>query len=338
MERVQVFAPATVANLGPGFDHLGVAISGLGDALLAEITPTGRVTLASVTGLTDGIPTDPEQNTASLAAKAALRLLGRKEGVNLHLHKGLPIGSGLGGSAASAVAGAWAVCCLFGRENKELAFRAALEAEAAVSGIHADNVAPCTFGGMVLVNEDPSHWERLPVPRRLRLVLALPSLKVITRHARQILPERVPLSASMANSARLATMVAAAYRGSVRDFAAAIKDEIVEPVRAHLIPGFYHVKEKALEAGALACSISGAGPAIFAVADDELIAQRVACSMKEAFAAFGCNAVAFVTRVDRRGVRVVSPKWRDRKTFAGPQLLKQVHGENRERIERGNAL
>ncbi|MDZ7373857.1 MAG: homoserine kinase [candidate division KSB1 bacterium] len=303
MNKVQVFAPATVANLGPGFDHLGLAVSGLGDTLIAERTDGEGVVLRRITGLTEGIPTDPDENTASLAVRAVFRQLGRGVGLNLYLHKGLPIGSGLGGSAASAVAGAWAACCLMGCPDKELAFRAALEAEALISGMHADNVAPCVFGGMVLVNDDPTQWQRLPVPRQLRLVLAVPSVQVLTRYARQILPERVPLAASSANSARLASMVAAAYRGSVRDFAAAIKDEIVEPVRACLIPGFYHVKEKAMEAGALACSISGAGPTVFAIADDERIAQRVAQAMQESFASCGCVARAFVTTVDRKGVR-----------------------------------
>ena len=306
MDRVQVFAPATIANLGPGFDHLGIAITGLGDWVIAEKSPTGGVTLRGIHGLAEKIPSDPERNTATLAARAVLRALGRKEGVNLYLHKGLPIGSGLGGSAASAVAGAWAACMLFGEFDKELAFRAALEAEAAVSGNHADNVAPCTFGGLVLVNDDPTHYQRLPVPRGLRFVVALPSVRVITREARRLLPDHVPLSLSSSNSARLATMVAAVYRRSVRDFAAAIRDEIVEPVRARLIPGFYQVKRAALDAGALACSISGAGPAVFAIVDSRETGTRVAEAIRRSFSNFGCNSATLIAGADRKGVRCLS--------------------------------
>ncbi len=308
MDRVSVFAPATVANLGPGFDHLGVAITGFGDLVTAEKKSTPGLELTEITGLGSGIPTEPEKNTAAIAAAEALRLLGYEGGVRLQLHKGLPIGSGLGGSAASAVAGAWAVFLLLGVHDKDLAFRAALAAEAQVSGNHADNVAPCIFGGLVLVDDDPARYQRLPVPRGLRLVVAVPSVQVITREARRMLPEQVSLSASSANSARLAAMVAAAYRGSVYDFAAAIRDEIVEPVRARLIPGFYDVKQAALQAGALACSISGAGPAVFAIVDSDEAGERVARVVRRAFAASRCDAVTKVVNVDRRGARSVTSR------------------------------
>ncbi len=306
-EHVRVFAPATVANLGPGFDHLGMAVTGPGDSVRAEITDATGVRLTKAAGQTWGLPKRPEENTATLAAAEALNLLGLRDeaGVDLELDKGLPVGSGLGGSAASAVAAALATTQLFSPGNLDVALRAALFAEAQVSGYHADNVVPCLFGGLVLVHGDSPDFVRIPTPEDLRLVLATPRLVLATRKAREVLPESVALSASSSNSARLGAMIAAAFQGQTVAFAQAVRDEIVEPARAPLIPGFRSVKKAALRAGAFACSISGAGPTVFAIVDSDISGRRVGEAMAEAFAQAGVDASYFVARVDTRGARQV---------------------------------
>ncbi len=307
-EHITVFAPATVANLGPGFDHLGMAVTGPGDKIRAEVAAGQGVRLASVAGQIAGLPERSEENTATLAATEALRLLGlsRKANVVLHLEKGLPVGSGLGGSAASAVAAALATVQLFSPGDREIALRAALYAEAQVSGYHADNVVPCLFGGLVLVHGDSPEFVRIPTPEDLRLVLATPRLAVATRKAREVLPESVALSTSSSNSARLGAMIAAAFQGRTVAFAQAVRDEIVEPARAPLIPGFSGVKEAALEAGAFACSISGAGPTVFAIVDSDASGETVGKAMTAAFARAGVDANYFVARVDTEGARIIT--------------------------------
>ena len=308
-EEVRVFAPATVANLGPGFDHLGMAVTGPGDVVTARAAKETGVRLEKVTGETRGLPDRGSENTATLAATKMIELLGfdGKIGVELSLDKGLPVGSGLGGSAASAVAAALATARLFSANEQELILKAALFAESRVSGYHADNVVPCLLGGLVLVHDERPDFVRIPTPPDLRLVLATPSLLLATRRAREVLPESVSLGTSSSNSARLGAMIAAAFQGQTAAFAQAVRDEIVEPARAPLIPGFQEVKRAALQSGAFACSISGAGPTVFAIVDSEVTGNRVGQAMVSSFARAGVQASFFVARVDTQGAREIEP-------------------------------
>jgi len=308
---IKVFAPASIANLGPGFDALGVAIEGLGDTVEARRIEDGTrgVVIAGMTGDAAGIPTDPSKNCAGRAAEAVLaRLKGKAAkvaGLEMKIHKGLPQGSGLGSSAASAVGGAVAAHLLYGGQlGSNSLLEAALEGEMLASGArHADNLAPSLLGGFTIVKSlEPLEVVRLDAPTPIRFVVVLPGMEIETRHARSILPEMIPLKDAISNWANVAALVAAIARDDVPDIGRAIVDRVIEPVRSRLIPGFAEVKQSALEAGAYGCSISGAGPSVFAVATAGT-AEKVALAMQAAFQRHGLKSRPFICPPDNRGAR-----------------------------------
>jgi homoserine kinase len=272
-------APGSIGNVGPGLDVLGLALSGPRD----EVHLTWRADSQDV--VTDpghpDLPTDATRNTASVAARSVLDRLNIARGVNISITKGLPLAGGQGGSAASAVAGAVAANHLAGGElSPEALLECALDGEAIASGRQADNLAPSLLGGLVLIRTvDPLDVIRLPVPRGLHLVLVHPDQRLETRLARGILPADVPRHIAIRQSAHVAAMVAGACLDDLRLFGRGIEDGIAEPVRAALLPGFPAAKVAARAAGALGCSISGAGPTVFAVAGDHDAAVRVMSAM-----------------------------------------------------------
>ena len=303
-QTVTAFAPGSVGNVGPGLDILGLAVAGRGDEVtLARCERRGILVAAA--GHPD-LPTDPHRHAAAIAANAVFARVKFAGGVTLRLAKGLPLSAGQGGSAASAVAGAVAANHLTAAGlDADAILECALEAEAAVAGRHADNLAPSLLGGLVLVRSlQPMSVLRLPVPLALRIVLVHPEQQLRTRDARAVLPATVPREVALAQAARIAEMVAGACLDDVALFGRAVDDRIAEPVRAALLPGFPAAKRAALDAGALGCSISGAGPTSFALVDDERLGAVVAAAMIAAYAADGIPATARVADVDRHGARV----------------------------------
>ena len=306
--HVTAFAPATVANLGPGFDILGLALKGIGDTVTARLTGRSGVTISSILGDGGALSTVAEENTASVAAVETLRLAGLEAGVELELTKGLPLGSGLGSSAASAAAAAMAVNLLVGSPLRKVDLVGpCLEAEAVVSGRHADNVAPALLGGLVLVRSvDPLDLVRLPLPDDLFVVVVTPALEVSTREARSCLAEMVPLAAMVRNTANLAAMISACYSGDLALLARCVTDQVVEPARAALIPGAREVMDSALQAGALGSSISGSGPSIFALCRSLRSARDIAVAMGAAFAAHDLQTSEIISPADCPGARRLS--------------------------------
>ena len=313
MTWVTVFAPASIANLGPGFDCLGVAIAGPGDTVAVRRVEGGRpgVVITEMTGHACGIPREAAANCAGRAAAAVLQQLpagaGRDAAIEMRIDKGLARGSGLGSSAASAVAGAVAVHLLLQSPlDSNALLLAALDGEEVASGgRHADNLAASLLGGFTIVTSHaPLAVTRLEAPPQARFVVALPEMEIETRYARSILPASIPLQDAIANWASVGAMVAAVARGSVSDLGRAVVDQVVEPARRHLIPGFDDVKRAALDAGAYGCSISGAGPAMFAVARPET-GDAVAHAMHAAFERHGLSSRYFVCAPDNRGARRV---------------------------------
>ncbi|OAY83821.1 Homoserine kinase [Ananas comosus] len=317
------FAPATVANLGPGFDFLGVAVDALGDTVTVSVDPSvppGILSISSISSSSSSsssgpsrLTRDPLRNCAGIAAAAAMRMLGvRSVGLSLRLVKGLPLGSGLGSSAASAAAAAVAVNALFGGplSPADLVL-AGLESEAKVSGYHADNVGPAILGGFVLIRSyDPLDLVPLEFPsgRDLFFVLASPAFEAPTKKMRAALPAGVSMKEHVRNASQAAALVAAVARGDARALGAAMSsDAIVEPRRAPLIPGMAAVKAAAVAAGAFGCTISGAGPTAVAVIDGEEKGREIGERMVEAFSREGgLNATATVASLDRVGARVIS--------------------------------
>ena len=311
---LRVFAPGSVSNVGPGFDVLGFALHRPGDTVDAERTDRPGVTLVAVDGDGGRLPAQPGRNSASVAALAVLRRAGvgaSAPGLSLHLHKGMPLASGLGSSGASAAAGAVAANELLGRplEPRDLVACAREGEQAACGSAHADNVAPSVLGGFVLVRSyEPLDLIQLPVPDGVFVAVVHPHCRVSTKEARARLAARnFPLAAIVANSGNLGALVAALYQADAALLGRSVQDALVEPVRAEMIPGFAAVKAAAADAGALACSISGSGPSMFAFADTADLAAQVAQAMRAAFKRDAqLSADAWVGPISRDGARVVS--------------------------------
>ena len=308
-ERIKVFAPATASNLGPGFDVLGLALKRPGDLVEAEISTSPGVEIVEVTGA-DSLSTDPEENVVGIAAAAAIQRIGiQGQGVRLWLHKQMPLGSGLGSSAASSVGGAVAVNALFGNVlSKHDIVNCSLQGEAAASGTaHADNVAPSVFGGIVLIRStDPLDVIALPVPAAHRVVIVHPHTEVLTAEARKLVSERrYTINQAVQNLGNVAAFVAALHQADLALFARSISDALVEPVRAPLVPGYTTVKKAALNAGSLGCSISGSGPSVVAFADSDALAEYVATAIEDAFARHGLTTDRYIGQVNEAGAQVV---------------------------------
>ncbi len=308
--RATAFAPGSIGNFGPGLDILGCAVDVGGDTVEATWCDEPGVSILDPGHAT--LPTEAQRHASGIAALDVLRrasALGGTtltRGVGLRVQKGLPLSAGQGGSAASAVAGAVAVNALLGAPLTATdLLAAALAAEAVVAGRHLDNVAPSLLGGLVLVRSlEPIDVIALPVPRHLRLVLAVPAQQLRTADARAALPSNIARVDALHQAAQVGAIVAACYSGDLAQLGRAIDDRIAEPVRARLLPGFADAKRAALDAGALGVSISGAGPTSFAVCASDAIAAVVAPAMCAAYEASGLSCVAGVSRVDRLGARV----------------------------------
>lgn len=299
--RATAFAPGSIGNVGPGFDVLGLAFDGMGDAVTVELT-RGAGAIVDVTGRdADLVPRDPQRNCAAIAADAYLRPFGFRAIVSID--KGLALAGGMGGSAASSVAGAYAAGLALGQSPRmEEVIAAALEGEAAVAGRHLDNIAPSALGGLALSRSvDPIDVLKLPVAAAWWIALVTPRVRVQTRDARALLPEvseRALWIQQMANTTALAHAFAT---GDGALLGRALDDRFAEPVRAPLIPHFHAVKEAARAAGAFGCTISGSGPTLFAIAPDRETALRCSAAMMDAFG--DVESVAHVGAIATEGVR-----------------------------------
>jgi homoserine kinase len=301
------FAPASTSNLAVGFDLLGHPLGFTGDRVTATRRDPSGVVMGAVTGVAGPLPTDAAANTAGRAVMALLADYAPDFGVEVAIEKGIPLGSGIGGSAASAVAAVVAANALLPRPLPVAdLFPYALEGESVASGArHGDNVAASLFGGLVLVRSaDPPDVVPLPAPPSLRCVLVLPRLRLDTRDARAVLPKAVEMGDFIHQTANLAGVVAGCFAGDLPLIARSLRDEAIERHRAPLIPGFSAVQSTAMQAGALGCSISGAGPSLFAWCDGDASADRVRRAMVGAFTDAGVAAEGWVSPVDGPGARV----------------------------------
>ena len=304
MDRVSCYAPGSTSNVGPGFDCLGIAVAGMGDRVVAARAGDAGVRVLSVSD--PRIPCDPRRNTAALAAADVLRRAGASGvGLELRVEKGLPLSGGLGGSAASAVAGASAANALLGGPHgPEELLHAALEAEAVVAGRHPDNAAPSLLGGAILIlGIEPLRWARLTVHPSLRLVFATPAYGVETARARAVLPASVPRVDAVGQASALAGLVLGLERGDGALLRAAMVDRVAEPSRIPLYPGYARAREAALASGAWGVAVSGAGPTLLAIAP-EASAAAIGSAVVAAYGEAGVEARLHVAGVDARGARI----------------------------------
>jgi homoserine kinase len=307
---VKTYAPATISNLGPGFDTLGVAVNRPGDTVLAQRRPEPGLVFSVVTRET-AVPLDIKKNVASYVTNLILDDRRPSFGIEMVLHKAMPIGSGLGSSAASSVAAAVAVNALLVkplRKSDLLPF--ILEGERLACGSpHADNAAPSLLGGGCLIRSyDPLDVVPFPVHPSLVWIVVHPNIEVLTEKARTILPEQIPLRSAIRQWGNVAGLVIGLAAGDRDLIGRCVEDVIAEPLRSHLIPGFYDVKKAAVGAGALGCSISGSGPSVFAIAHSTQRASTVGAAMAKAFQlAANAQSNVYVSRTNGIGARIV---WR----------------------------
>ncbi|MDO4709173.1 MAG: homoserine kinase [Pseudomonadota bacterium] len=299
--EARAFAPASVGNIGVGFDLLGHTVSGLGDSAQVRRIDTPEVRISAITGNTPGIESIPLQaarNTAGQALMALRAQTGIGFGFELRLQKGIPLGSGLGGSAASCVAALVAANALLPEPlERHALYDCALAGEAIASGSrHGDNVAPMLLGGVVLA--DPQRMIALDTPDWLYAAVVHPEQTLETRRARAVLAAPYPLPQVVQHSTHLALFLTGLARGERELIAAGLHDVLVEPRRAALITGFPQVKAAALAHGALGASISGGGPSVFAWFDDAARAHVAATAMQQAFATAGFDSQAYVSPVN----------------------------------------
>jgi homoserine kinase len=302
------FAPASVGNVAVGFDVLGLSVQAIGDRVTARRIDEPGVRIAAITGLVRDLPLDAEKNTAGMAVLSIVNEQQLKHGIELTIEKGIPLGSGLGGSAASAVAAVVAANALLPKPLDKLALlKHAMKGEEVASGsAHVDNIAPSLFGGLVLtVGIDNPNVKQIPVPaNEVRCVLVHPHMVLSTREARKILKPTVSLSDVIWQTANLAGFLTGCFTNDLRLIGESLEDVVIEPQRRVLIPGFDAVKQAAKDAGALGCSISGAGPTVFAwlpIAN----AERARDGMVAAFKAAGLGSDAWISTLEPNGARLV---------------------------------
>ncbi|MDE2218942.1 MAG: homoserine kinase [Gammaproteobacteria bacterium] len=266
-ESARAYAPASVGNVAIGFDILGFSVGALGDRATVRRTAGAGVKIAAIRGVVADLPLQVAQNTAGRALEAMRESLGLDFGMELELDKGIPLASGLGGSAASAVAAVVAANALLPEPCSQLhLLKFAMQGEKVASGsLHVDNIAPSLFGGLVLtVGIDQPRVKQIPVPQAVRAVVVHPHMLLSTREARAILKASVPMQDFVWQTANLAGFISGCYTDDLDMLRDSFEDVVIEPQRAALIPGFTAVRRAAMSAGALGCSISGAGPTVFA--------------------------------------------------------------------------
>lgn len=312
-EVVAAFAPATIGNVGPGFDVLGLALEQPGDTVVARRSDRPGAQLVESLpasgpwrNWSDRATPADRRNTAAIAAERTLEQLGVGWGVELELRKGLPVGSGLGSSGASAAAAAFAVNLLAETALPPEALLVACgEAERSACGAaHLDNVAPALLGGIVLLRPDgvPA---RLTTELPLAVALLTPRQRLDTAKARAALPEQIPLSEAVCNWAAVGALIYGLAAGELELIRAGLFDRVAEPRRAPLVDGFAPIKRAALDGGALGASISGAGPTIFALCESSEVARGVERAMHRAADEVGVAHHSWVSRLAAEGARRV---------------------------------
>ena len=308
MNQIKVFAPATVANVVCGYDVLGFAIDEPGDEIILKKNNSEKITITKIEGDGGKLPKDPEKNVVSHVIRLFLEKINSNQGIDIELYKKMPLNSGMGSSAASSVAALVAINELMDQPfSKEELLPLAMEGERIACGnAHADNVAPALLGGLVLVRSyHPLDALRLPYPKGLSVVSVHPHVDVPTGEARKIIKERISLKSAVQQWGNVAGLVAGFCTNNFGLISRSMEDVIIEPVRAMLIPYFYEMKHLALDHGAIGFGISGSGPSVFALCENQETADKVSAEIKELLNQKNIECEAFVTKINDNGARVI---------------------------------
>jgi len=309
VHSVTVFAPATVTNVSCGFDIMGFALFQPGDEVRLTITDRQGVTITSIEGGNGKIPLVAEQNTAGKALLSMLQALDLPFGVEVEIFKKMAIGTGLGSSAASAVAAVWALNQFLEEPlNKEELLPFAMEGEKLTSGqqAHADNVAACLFGGFVVIRSlQPLEVIALDYPSELHCAIVHPQLELKTSDMRRILRQQIQLKDAIEQWGNIAGLVIGLQKGDFELISRSLKAVIVEPVRGKVIPGYQQARQAALEAGALGSGISGSGPSLFALTTSAEAAQKCAQAMAQFYHQLNLQCDTYLSPINPHGPQIV---------------------------------
>ena len=306
MKEVSVLCPGTIANLVCGFDILGLCLNTPADRMQVKLLREPTVRIRSADGYP--LPADPQKNTAGAPLVEMLKELEEGIGFEVTIHKQIKPGSGIGSSAASAAGAVVAANHLLNnRFEKEDLVRFALFGEKVASGVkHADNIAPCIYGGITLIRSIfPLDIVSIPAPP-LYITLVHPQIEVRTSDARQILRKEIQLKDAIRQWGNIAGLVAGFMKSDYDLIGRSLEDVIIEPLRSILIPGFHEVKKRSKEAGALGGGISGSGPSIFMLSQTEPVALSVESLMKETYTALGIDFKTYVTTINNKGIQLLT--------------------------------
>jgi homoserine kinase len=309
MKTIKVFAPATVANVVCGFDVLGFAVDAPGDEVIMRLTDKPGVSILKIEGDGGRLPLAADKNTVSASVQHYLKHINRPDiGVEIELYKKMPIGSGLGSSSASTVAGLFAINSLLDNQLSAMELVPfAMKGEELACGFgHADNVAPAVLGGFVLIRSyEPLDIIKLPVPKGLYCAIVFPDVDVPTRDARQMIRSKVLLKDAVIQWGNIAGLVSGLFMNDLDLIGRSMHDVLVEPTRSILIPDFYKLREMAMERGAISFGISGSGPSVFAFAKDEETAHRITKKIQQHLTNLHINSNTYVSPINEQGPKII---------------------------------
>jgi len=308
-KEIRVFAPASVTNVSCGFDIMGFALNFPGDEVILKLKENGGVKITKITGADKKLSGDPLKNTAGAALLSMADHLKFKKGIDIIIHKKMAIGSGLGSSAASAVAAVFAFNELLGKPlSKTELLPFALEGEKLTSGgrPHADNVSASLLGGFILVRSiDPIDIIKIDIPDNIFCTVVYPHIELNTSDLRKLLKKQIFLSDAVQQWGNIAGLVAGLMKKDMKLISRSMKDVIIEPSRSLLIPGFYEIKKAAIDAGALGCSISGSGPSIFALSTSDKSANKIGMEMRKVLSSMNIESDLFISKINKKGPRIL---------------------------------
>ena len=312
MKEVRAFAPASVTNVGCGFDVLGFAIEKPGDEVVVRLRNSKGITIKKISGDGGKLSKDIEQNTAGVAVRAFLNEISFEKGIEIEIYKNMALGTGLGSSAASAVAAVVALDHLLNTKlTKRELLKFALEGEKLTSGgrYHADNVAAALYGGLVVIRcSDDLDVINIDYPDDLNCAIIYPHIVMNTSDMRRLLRKEITLADAVKQWSNIASLVTGFMKKDYTIISKSINDFIVEPVRSLLIPSFYEMKKAALDAGAVGCSISGSGPSLFALTKSKAAANKTANEMKKVLDKIEIECDIYISGINRKGPKILSAK------------------------------
>jgi homoserine kinase len=307
MNEIKLFCPATIANLSCGFDVLGLCLDNVGDEMVIRKSAQKGIRITKIVGA--NLPLETENNVSGVAGLALLETVNADFGFDIEIYKNIKAGSGIGSSAASSAGAVFGINALLGYpySTKDLVQFAMQGEKLACGNAHADNVAPALLGGFTLVRSySPLDIIKIESPSELYATVVHPQIELKTSDARSVLKQTVSLKSAIMQWGNVGGLIAGLYTQDYDLIGRSLHDEIVEPLRSVLIPGFDLIKQAALENGALGSGISGSGPSIFALSKGKETADKIAKAMSAVYEAINLPYEIHVSKVNSEGIKILN--------------------------------